>query len=54
MSLCVGMWESGRGVVYCREEVELEGISHSAGFLFNTARWLLLAFLFVLGGGAST
>lgn len=36
-----------------REEVGLERISHSAGFLSNTARWLFLAFLFVLGGGAS-
>jgi len=35
-----------------RKEVGLEGISHFAGFLPNIARWLLLAFLFVLGGGA--
>lgn len=45
--LCVWVCESRVGALSTeREEVELEGISHSAGFLPSTGRWLLLAFFF--------
>lgn len=38
-----------RAVSTVREEVGLEGISHSAGFLPSIARWLLQAFFFCAG-----
>lgn len=45
--LCVWVCESRVGALSTvREEVELEGISHSAGFLPSLGRWLLLTFFF--------